>query len=59
MGTKKMGSFLVWTPKNGGHSVCKQFQAKICKFYVEIAVKLLISQNASEACKNVQFVCKI
>ena len=23
MGTKKMGAFWVWTPKNGGHSVCK------------------------------------
>ena len=21
--TKKLGSFLVWPPKNGGHSVCK------------------------------------
>ena len=38
-GHQKNGVFLVWTPTNGGHSVCKN--AKVCKFYFKIAAKLL------------------
>ena len=39
---QKNESFLVWTPKNWGIQCAKmQFQAKICKFYVKIAAKLL------------------
>ena len=61
----------MWAQKNGvffgvdsqkwGVIQCAkmQFQAEICKFYVKIATKLLISQNACEARKNLQFVCKI
>ena len=43
MGTKKMGAFLMWTLKNGGHSVCKKcnFKAKFAIFFVKIATKIV------------------
>ena len=56
-----MGSFLVWTSKIGVIQCAKmQFQAKICKFYVKIAAKMLKNfQNVCEARENLQFLCKI
>ena len=42
MGTKIMGSFLVWTSKNGSHSVCKNaISSQSLQFHVKIIVKLV------------------
>ena len=55
-GHQKNGVFLVWTPKNGGHSACKKcnFKAKICKFYVKIAVKLFNFSKCMQSMQKLQ-----
>ena len=61
MGTKKMGAFLMWALKNGGHSVCKNAisRQKFANFPLKLPQNRKISQNAREARKNWQFLCKI
>ena len=53
VGTKKMGSFLVWTPENGGHSVCKN---AISSQNAKTAKKLL---NFSKCLQRVQKNCDL
>ena len=62
MGTKKMGAFLVWTPKNGGHSVCKtkyNFKAKFAYFLLNGHKIVKFLKMRAKRAKNFQFSCKI
>ena len=66
MGIKKMGAFLMWTLKNGGHSVCKNAISRqnLQFFFVKIATKIVkfLKMRAKRAkiCNfNVKFDTKV
>ena len=58
MGTKKMGTLLVWTPKNGGHSVCKNaISRQNLQIYYQNCHKLVKFLKMRAKCAKICNIC--